>query len=222
MGMPVELLPTSWVWSSHLLYGLFLWLAIRQVDWVRLRERRTVQHLCGGAVLALSLLWQMRIGLLPGLEIGFLGGTALTLVMGWSFAVVVASVALLITYLVKGGAWESFSLAALTGCVLPVSVSYVAYIIERLLRFRPFFAYIFICAFFGGAGVAVVMAFSKTLLFWLGGVYSLQDIVQQYLPYALLIAFPEGFINGMVITGLMVFAPQYLKTLDQGRYEASR
>src|SRR5690554_2983291 len=107
MGMPVELLPTSWVWSSHLLYGLFLWLAIRQVDWVRLRERRTVQHLCGGAVLALSLLWQMRIGLLPGLEIGFLGVTALTLVMGWSFAVVVASVALLITYLVKGGAWES-------------------------------------------------------------------------------------------------------------------
>src|SRR5690606_40390791 len=100
MGMPVELLPTLWVWSSHLLYGVLLWLAIRQVDWLRLRERRTVQHLCGGGVLLLSLLWQLRSGLLPGLEIGLLGLTALTLVMGWSFAVVVSSVALLIGFLV--------------------------------------------------------------------------------------------------------------------------
>lgn len=220
--MPVELLPTLWVWSSHLLYGVLLWLAIRQVDWLRLRERRTVQHLCGGGVLLLSMLWQLRSGLLPGLEIGLLGLTALTLVMGWSFAVVVSSVALLIGFLVKGGSWESFSLAALTGCVVPVSVSYLACLIEQLLKFRPFFAYIFISAFFGGAAVAVVVAFCKTLIFWLGGVYSLQDIFQQYLPYALLIAFPEGFINGMVITGIMVFAPQYLRTLDQARYETSR
>src|SRR5690606_1789156 len=222
MGMPVELLPTAWVWSSHLLYGLFLWLAIRQVEWQRLRERRVVQHLCGGAVLLLSLLWQLRIGLLAGLEIGLLGLTALTLVMGWAFAVVVASVALLIGYVVKGGSSESFSLTALMGCVLPVCVSYLACVVERLLKFRPFFAYIFISAFFGGAAVAVAVALCKTLLSWLGGVYSLPEILQHYLPYALLIAFPEGFVNGMVITGIMVFAPQYLKTLDQGRYETSR
>lgn len=222
MRIPVGLLSTSWLWGSYLLYGLFLWLAMRHAGWRLLLERRPVQHLFGAGVLALALLWQLRAGVLPGLEIGVLGLTALTLVMGWSFAIIVASVALLITYLVKGLSLENFAFSALIGCVLPASVSYLACLIERALKFRPFFAYIFIGAFFGGAATAVITALCSSGLFWLAGAYSMDDIQQHYLPYGLLIAFPEGFINGMVITGIMVFAPEYLRTLDQGRYDLSR
>ena len=221
MGISEGLLPTHWLLFSHMVYVLVLWAALRRAAWRRLWAFRSLQHGLGAAVVALMLLWQIRAGIAPGLEIHFLGLTALTLAMGWSFSVIAASLALLGATLVGEESAEAFSFNVLVACVIPISVSYAVLTIERLVGFRVFFAYIFICAFFGGALAVAAASISMAFLLWWADVYSFQQITNDFLIYVPLIAFPEGIINGAIVTGLLVYMPQYLKTLDQHRYSQS-
>lgn len=47
-----------------------------------------------------------------------------------------------------------------------------------------------------------------------GGAGGLEDFVG----YLWLIIFPEAFINGMVISALVVFCPEWLETFNRTRY----
>ncbi|MDX1800942.1 MAG: hypothetical protein R3303_08455, partial [Marinobacter sp.] len=111
-----------------------------------------------------------------------------------------------------------FAVNALVTVFIPALVSHSIMIWERRRGFRNFFAYIFFCGFFG-AGIAVASAgcLMVTLL-WSAGVYDWDFLVHDYLRYLPLILIPEGFVNGAVVTGLMVFHPDRLLTLDQSRY----
>jgi len=218
MGVSAGLLPPHWLWLCHLLYLGLLVSAIRHAEWHRLWDHRSLQHLLGAAIVGLMLLWQIRAGISPGLEIHFLGLTALTLAVGWSFAVIASSVALLGTTLVGSEVGEAFSFNALIACIVPISLSYLVCIIERYVGFRLFFAYIFICAFFGGALAVVGAGLLIAWLLWLADAYSMREIIDYFLIYLPLIAFPEGVVNGTIITGMLVYMPQYLKTLQPERY----
>lgn len=218
MGVSEGLLPAHWLWICHGLYAMVLWAAIRNAEWYRLWQYRSLQHLAGISVVSLVLLWQIRTGLVPGLEIHFLGLTALTLTMGWSFAVILASLALLATTLAGTEDFGAFSLTALMTCVVPICVSYLACLIERAMGTRIFFAYIFVCGFFGAALAVICANVGMALVLWLGEAYSFRQIWDNLLMYIPLIALPEGVINGILTTGLMVFLPQYLKTLEPARY----
>ena len=89
---------------------------------------------------------------------------------------------------------------------------------ERRRDFRNFFAYIFFCGFFG-AGLSVAAAgILMCLMLWSSGVYTFETLVHEYLRYLPLFMIPEGFVNGVFVTGLMVFHPDRLSTLDQRRY----
>jgi uncharacterized membrane protein len=220
MGISAGMLPTLWIWGGHVIFGAVLFTAIRHAQWPLLWRHRELQHLFLGAIALLIFLWHIRAGISPGLEIHFLGLTALTLVMGWCFAVIVASLVLLSLTLIGYESFEAFSFNALVVCIIPVCVSYCMYVLEKLLKFRPFFAYIFIGAFFGGALAVVSATTAMALLLWWADVYGLDEIIDQFLIFLPLIAFPEGLINGTIITALLVYAPEYLKTLDQSRYRA--
>lgn len=218
MGVSTGLLPSHWLWLCHLFYGGLLISAIRHAEWQRLWAHRSLQHLLGAAVVGLMLLWQIRAGISPGLEIHFLGLTALTLAVGWSFAVIGASIALLGTTIMGSEVVEAFSFNALFACIVPISLSYLICMIERYIGFRIFFAYIFICAFFGGALAVVGSWLLIASLLWIADAYSMREITEYFLIYLPLIAFPEGVVNGTIITGMLVYMPQYLKTLQPDRY----
>ena len=64
------------------------------------------------------------------------------------------------------------------------------------------------------AAAGIVMC----LMLWSSGTYSFDELVHEYLRYLPLFMIPEGFINGTFVTGLMVFHPDRLSTLDQSRY----
>ena len=49
-------------------------------------------------------------------------------------------------------------------------------------------------------------------------VYSFDEIVQSYLPFLPLFLFPEGFLNGMLITVFIGIRPHWLKTFDEESY----
>ena len=218
MSFSEGLLDGNWLWLMHLGYALALLLALWKAHWKVLAENRRLQHLLFGATAGLMLMWSMRAGISPGLSIHFLGITALTLMFGWDLAILSASLALLGMTLIGKESWDGFTANGICSIVVPVMVSYgiLRYVEWKLPK--NFFIYLFLCAFVG-AGIASASAgLSSALLLWLDGVYSWAKIEHEYIRYLPLIMFPEGLMNGIVMTGMMVYLPDWVRTFDAKVY----
>ena len=218
MGMTDNLLsPTQWVVTALLFLGVLV-AAVRQVDWQALRRDNALQHSFFGAAVVLGFLWLLRAGLSPGLSIHIFGMTVITLMLGWGLAVLAGLLALVITVITGREPLVMFAANGLVTVMVPALVSHGIMLWERRRNFRNFFAYIFFCGFFG-AGIAVACAgLVMCLMLWTAGVYEFRELVHEYILYLPLIMLPEGFVNGTFVTGLMVFHPDRLTTLDQRRY----
>ncbi|OZB20470.1 MAG: hypothetical protein B7X58_01110 [Marinobacter sp. 34-60-7] len=218
MGMTDNLLTTwQWLLTAALFLAVLVW-AVRSVDWQAFRRDSSVQHTFFGAAVVLGFLWQLRAGISPGLSIHIFGITVITLMLGWALAVLSGLLALVITVITGREPLLMFAANGLITVMIPALVSYGIMLWERHRDFRNFFAYIFFCGFFG-AGIAIAVAgLFMCLLLWTGGVYTFAELVHEYIRYLPLFMIPEGFANGAFVTGLMVFHPDRLTTLDQRRY----
>lgn len=218
MGMTENLLSTSQWLTTLLLFLVILARALRSIDWQALRKDNALQHSFFGAAVVLGFVWQLRAGISPGLAIHVFGITVITLMLGWAFAVLAGLLALVITVITGREPLLMFAANGLVTVMVPALVSHWVMLWERRKNFRNFFAYIFFCGFFG-AGISVAVAgVVMCLMLWSSGVYTFDELVHEYLRYLPLFMIPEGFVNGTFVTGLMVFHPDRLTTLDQRRY----
>lgn len=218
MGMTENLLSTGQWLVTAVLFLVILLAAVRTVDWRAFRNDNALQHSFFGAAVALGFLWQLRAGISPGLAIHIFGITVITLMLGWALAVFSGLLALVITVITGREPVMMFAVNGLVTVMVPALVSHAIMVWERRRNFRNFFAYIFFCGFFG-AGLAVAAAgVVMCLMLWSGGVYTFDELIHEYVRYLPLIMLPEGFVNGTFVTGLMVFHPDRLTTLDQRRY----
>lgn len=218
MGMTDNLLSTGQWLVTLALFLLILVQAARSVRWYALRRDNALQHSFFGAAVVLGLLWQMRAGIYPGLAIHIFGMTAVTLMLGWGLAVFAGLLALIFTVAIGREPVAMFAANGVVTVMIPALVTQGIMLWERHQNFRNFFAYIFFCGFFG-AGISVVASgLVMCMMLWLSGVYEFSELVHDYLRYLPLFVVPEGFVNGVFITGLMVFHPDRLTTLDQRRY----
>ena len=218
MGMTENLLSTSqWLLTASI-FVLVLLAALRSVDWQALRKDNATQHSLFGAAVVLGFVWQLRAGISPGLAIHIFGITVITLMLGWALAVISGLLALVITVITGREPLMMFAANGLVTVMVPALVTHAIMLWERRRDFRNFFAYIFFCGFFG-AGLSVAAAgVLMCLMLWSSGVYTFETLVHEYLRYLPLFMIPEGFVNGVFVTGLMVFHPDRLSTLDQRRY----
>ncbi|MEC8898130.1 MAG: energy-coupling factor ABC transporter permease [Pseudomonadota bacterium] len=218
MGMTDNLLSTSQWLITAVLFAVILLKAVLSVDWSALRKDNALQHSFFGAAVILGFVWQLRAGISPGLAIHIFGITVITLMLGWALAVLAGLLALVITVITGREPLLMFAANGLITVMVPALVSHGIMLWERRRNFRNFFAYIFFCGFFG-AGLSVAAAgMVMCLMLWSSGTYSFDELVHEYLRYLPLFMIPEGFINGTFVTGLMVFHPDRLSTLDQSRY----
>ncbi|MFL1454250.1 energy-coupling factor ABC transporter permease [Marinobacter sp. GN3S48] len=218
MGLTANLLSTTQLIITAFLFLGILVTAVRQVNWQVLRRDNALQHSFFGAAVVLGFLWQLRAGISPGLSIHIFGMTVITLMLGWGLAVLAGLLALVITVITGREPLVMFAANGLVTVMVPALVSHGIMLWERSRNFRNFFAYIFFCGFFG-AGIAVACAgVVMCVMLWTAGVYEFRELVHEYLQYLPLIMLPEGFVNGTFVTGLMVFHPDRLTTLDQRRY----
>lgn len=217
MNLTDALLP-----ADLLLLANFIWLpvllqALRRAPWRPFLASSKLQHVFLGASLALFLMWIFEAGIRPGLGFHFLGVTAYTLMFGWSLSVIgVGTIALGVT--LTTGDWSALAMNALLLGVLPVSTSYgIYYLVYRYLP-HHLFVYIFLCAFFNAmlAAGAVVLGLVTLLVFT--ETYPFARISSEYLPFVPLYLFPEGMLNGMVTTILIMLQPDWLITYDDDVY----
>ena len=89
------------------------------------------------------------------------------------------------------------------------------------LRRRPqsnLFVYLLGAGFGGGALSAMGLALASLLVLALAGELQRVSIALENWPLITLIMFPEGFINGMVLSVIVVLNPEAVKTFDSNKY----
>jgi uncharacterized membrane protein len=222
MSINPDFISTFWFLVGVLGCGLILYLAIRSAQWWRLRDQHDLNVLIC-TILGVFFIWILKADYAAnqfsfGLNLHLIGATLLTLMFGWSFAVLALSLVITAIAIIHGD--NGFALAwnvLITG-ILPISVSY------RIFRFADrrlpnnFFIYIFICAFFGAALSMASVILGTTAFHSLSGSFSLTYLSYNYFPYGLLLMFPEAFITGMLMSIFVVYRPQWVSTFDDHRY----
>ncbi len=217
MNLTDTLLPADLLLFANFVWLLVLLRALRRAPWRPLLASSKLQHVFLGASMALFLMWIFEAGVRPALGFHFLGVTAYTLMFGWSLSVIGASLVAVGVTLMSGD-WSALAMNALLLGVLPVSTSYgIYYLVYRYLP-HHLFIYIFLCAFFNAmlAAGAAVLALVTLLVFT--EIYTFARISSEYLPFVPLYLFPEGMLNGMVTTILVVLQPDWLITYDDDVY----
>jgi len=201
------------LWMAAIgLFGLML----RRANWSILRQPGNLNVLLGASVAVLGL-WLIKAGIKPGLDLHLIGATVLTLMFRPWFALLSLSL-LCLALAIQTGEYTAYPGNLLTMGVIPVLTSWAIYRVS--LRHLPnhFFIYIFVNAFFGAALTIGVVGLSVTLLAGLLGIYPLAYLLEEYLPFYLLMAWAEAFASGMVITILVVYKPEWVATFDDRRY----
>lgn len=211
------LTPVQLVLGATLFALAALW-ALARVSWVELLADDRRQHLFFGSIFVLFVLWLVRRDFDNGLTFHFLGLTAVTLLLDWPLAVVAGGLAQLALVLLGLDDAEAFGINGILRVLVPVLVTVL--ISRGLERFEPrnLFAYIFVSGFFAAAVAAAgVVLVGMGLLAWSGELAPPSSLMEAF-GYLLLVAFPEAFINGTVISALVVFCPDWLETFDTDRY----
>jgi uncharacterized membrane protein len=216
MTLDPVLVPLPVLGSLALIQLAALAWALRVAPWRQLLQVPSRFHLVFGSVLFLLLLGLMQIRVLPQARVHLLGLTVVTLLLGAPLALLAGSAALLLQTLLQ----QMAPAAALFNGVLNVTapVLTTAAVLHLAVRFGPRNLYVYLlgAGFLGGA-LSMLIAFAgAAALLWLAGA---DRALQQWSPaLAPLLAFPEGFLNGALVTMLAVYVPSWLKTFDDSHF----
>lgn len=185
--------------------------------WQQLQTPR-FQHLFFASCLLVWCLWLMRAEVIEPLPLHFLGMTTLTLMFEWPLALIAAAVVSVGVRVAGVEGWDTLPLSFLTHGALPVWLTWSAFRFSQRRLPPNLFIYVFVCGFFSaGAGiVAGVLLYGGVLL--ASGSVAAEQVSEQYLIMAPLYGFPEAFINGMVMTALVVYRPEWVTTFDYAVY----
>ncbi len=217
MAFSVDLFPT-WLWiGAWLPYLAILLLALLRAPWRCLKNSLALNLLLGAGI-AVLMLWRVQAEAGVGLELHFLGVTALTLLVGWPFAVVEISLVVLALTLNDNVPWSTFALHVMVLGVLPVALT--QFLLQMARRHLPpnLFVYTLLNGFLGAglaAGAAILVLVAAIAL---GQPAGWHQITGEYLRFLPLVLMPEAMLNGFIVVVLAVNRPHWLATFDERRY----
>lgn len=176
------------------------------------------QHVFLGGLVALLLLWLLTFQVIEGVWMHLLGVTSLTLIVGWRFAVLGATVVLTAYLWLRELSPLTAPLAWLFSVLVPATTTrWLAHLLRRH-AFRNLFVYMLGAGFGGGVLTVLVLALLALPVFALMGQHDWVALSLEKWVFIALVMFPEGFINGMLVTAFTVFYPELVKTFDADFY----
>lgn len=224
MNFPATLFAAEWLWLSWLILAGVLAYCVRMVlreDGRWLCDTRHT-HAFLGALVCLAVMWGLKAGVKPGLNLHLIGATLLTLMADAPLAILGLLVVLAGVTLNGQADWQSYALNGLVMCVLPVVSSRVLmHWIERRLP-AHFFVYIFVGAFFNAALSILILGAVTNGLMLASGTYTLDLLMEEYTLFFLLLAFSEAWLTGIVITGMVVYRPHWVVSFQDSLYLSNK
>jgi uncharacterized membrane protein len=192
-------------------------IAIYRAPWFHLKETESLNILLGITV-GIMVLWTLRAGLAPGLDIHIVGATLLTLMFGWEFATLAIAVVLAAHTIYAGTSWLALPINTVLVGALPSLVTHAIFRASDSRLPNNFFIYIFVCAFFGAAIAIAAVVFATSAVHWMSGAYTWEYLWQNYTRYVPLAMLPEAFITGMLMSVFIAYRPEWVSSFDDSRY----
>lgn len=205
------------LWGFGLLYGAALYFAVRMAHWRRLRGAEQL-HVFLGTCVALILLWQVRAQVDPLWSFHLLGVTTVTLMFGWSFAIIASSLALLAVSFNGSQGWGWLLVNSITLGLLPITLTQVILVLVRSLLPKNFFVYVLVNGFLTAGVVALASGYLATGLLLASGSRSLPQLQHNFLPYFPLMFLPEAVLNGWITTILVLYRPRWVVSFSDDLY----
>lgn len=217
MELSGQLFDGFWLLVFAAVYAAFLLRALRWANWRRLRDSEQLNVFLGVCV-ALMVLWVLRTEIQPGLHWHLSGMVLLSLMFGWSFAVLGGSLVLLAMTIAGLNDWNGFAPSALMQVVLPATLAMAVLGLVRAYLPRHPFVFIFVNAFLTGGLVTVLETLATTGLLLSLDAISYDKLSQTYLLFLPLMFFPEGVFNGWMTAILVGYKPDWLSSFDDDDY----
>lgn len=202
---------------SWLLFGLVpvYLLTLDKKLWMLLQQPQ-IRLLLGGAGACLLLFWQVKAQLPDGPALHFIGITCTTLLLGLRLSLCLIPLILLTTtlatLLVAPAQLSSTEQLFWDWWVLVVLAlqSYLQLWWVNRQFGQHLFIYIFVATFAGSALCAVTFVVLQSLLFTMSATQPID--LSDYFALAPLLALPEAILNGMAMTLLLVYKPEWVAT----------
>ncbi|MDR1461956.1 MAG: energy-coupling factor ABC transporter permease [Azoarcus sp.] len=217
MNLPASLFGMAWHGVSLALAVPVLYQVWRRASWARLKDPAQLNLLLGFAV-ALALAWSMRAGVRPGLNLHLLGTMLAVLCLGPRLALFAMALALTAITLAGAQDWQAWPLNFLLMAFAPVVFAHgIQRYVERHLP-EHFFVFIFVVGFAGSAVTVVFHGVLACAVMVFAGAYEPGVLVDDYLPYLLLMGFSEAWLSGTLVTLMVVYRPEWVAAFDDRRY----
>lgn len=173
------------------------------------------QHLWLAGVVMLAWLWTLQAKVGGGAAFGLLGVAFYSLLFGRYWARLGLLLAVALHAALGGGSWMNFGVNGLLLAVVPTLLaSALQGQIERRLPRNIFI-------FMIGHGMFVTLAVTvatSTLLVGFSGLLKPGPADADQLAYALLLAWGEALLSGMLFSALVIFGPHLVRTYRQDLY----
>jgi uncharacterized membrane protein len=218
MNLAYPLLGEVWYWLAWALWLPVMAWALRRAPWSRFTREARRLNLWLGMIVVLILLWSMKAGVEPGLELHLTGIMLFTLVFEPALAFIGLNLVLLALTANGAMAWQGLPLNALATIGVGVTLGMLVHkAVDRFLP-RHFFIFVFLKGFFGAALVVVGIGAFSVFLYGVNGVYEWSHLFEEYLPYYLLLGFSEAWLSGGILTLMLVYFPGWVATFDDAVY----
>lgn len=165
-------------------------------------------HLSGGVVEGLSF-----YPLLTGLS---------AMMFGFRYSLVLAALTQALNVAAGLGYWQNMGISLLVTHVIPALWILAFLALAQRYWAKNFFVYVWINGFFGASFGIVFCDIASAALLVSAGPWSWHYIAQFFLPFGLMMTFPEGFITGAFLTMLVLFKPQWVYTFRDEVYQMSK
>ena len=210
-------LPDYLLWVANGLFALIMLQAIRTAPWHKILDNES-SHVFFGTVLLLTVIWLVRSQISGGVSFHIIGATALYLMFQWQFAFF----ALL---LVHGVLWFlgkfDATLLPLNMLILggiPILLTHVLLKFSQARLPHNFFLYVFVNCF-AAAGLSMLLAAGFSfLLYAIFADAAVMQYLQNFVPFAIMIAVPEAAVNGIAMSSLIAYRPMWVATFHDRLY----
>ena len=183
--------------------------------WRDLQQKAVPWPVAGASVCVLALLWQTDATVLDALSIHFLALTSLVLLFGLRLSCLLFVLVMALQWLMTTHSFDQLLWNLVFGWLV-LALNYAVYLLCFHYLQRQLFVYLFVGAFLNSAlGLVVFMLLQA----WLqADQYSSHQLYEGYLIFIPLAALPEALLNGMAMTLLVIYKPEWVYTFYQRIY----
>ena len=183
--------------------------------WRQLRTQPVPWSVAGASCCVLALLWQTDAAVLEALPVHFLALTSLMLIFGLRLSCLLLTLVVGLQWLMSAQQLEVLLWSLVSGWLV-LLLNYLLYLYSYHKLPRHLFVYLFVSVFLNSA--AGLVLFMLLQAWQMSELYSMTQLYEGYLIFIPLAALPEALLNGMAMTLLVVYKPEWVHSYSQRVY----